>query len=131
MPKKQSPSIYPPHKHVVLHPTYRVENIVAKAELNVDLDLYGLAKLSHDVDYEPEQFPGAIYRIVEPKAVIILFKNGKLICTGTKSEANVKRVLAYASKVVSKYVISVNPPQTRAQIRAENAARIAKRKANA
>lgn len=62
------------------------------------------------VDYEPEQFPGAIFRVAEPKAVIILFKNGKLICTGTKTEANVRRVLAYASKVVSKYVISVNPP---------------------
>jgi len=101
------------------------------AILNATIDLYALSKDIRAVDYEPEQFPGAIYRIVEPKAVIILFKNGKLICTGTKSEANVKRVLAYASKVVSKYVISVNPPQTRAQIRAENAARIAKRKANA
>jgi transcription initiation factor TFIID TATA-box-binding protein len=112
-------------------PAIKVQNRVVSGDLHATIDLYALSKDIRAVDYEPEQFPGAIYRIVEPKAVIILFKNGKLICTGTKSEANVKRVLAYASKVVSKYVISVNPPQTRAQIRAENAARIAKRKANA
>jgi len=40
--------------------------------------------------------------------VIILFKNGKMICTGTSTEANIKRVLEYASKVISKYVISLN-----------------------
>ena len=112
-------------------PPIKVQNRVVSGDLHATIDLYALSKDIRAVDYEPEQFPGAIYRIAEPKAVIIFFKNGKLICTGTKSEANVKRVLAYASKVVSKYVISVNPPQTRAQIRAENAARIAKRKANA
>ena len=112
-------------------PPIKVQNRVVSGDLHATIDLYALSKDIRAVDYEPEQFPGAIYRIAEPKAVIILFKNGKLICTGTKSEANVKRVLAYASKVVSKYVISVNPPQTRAQIRAENAARMAKRKANA
>ena len=108
-----------------------MQNRVVSGDLHAVIDLYALSKDIKAVDYEPEQFPGAIYRIAEPKAVIILFKNGKLICTGTKSEANVKRVLAYASKVVSKYVISVNPPQTRAQIKAEQAARLAKKKAAA
>jgi transcription initiation factor TFIID TATA-box-binding protein len=104
MPKKQSPSIYPPHKHVVLHPTYRVENIVAKAELNVDLDLYGLAKLSHDVDYEPEQFPGAIFKVHEPKAALLLFKNGKIICTGARTTADIKRAVSQAVDLVNKYI---------------------------
>ena len=44
------------------------------------------------MDYEPEQFPGAIFRIINPtKATIILFKNGKMICAGTKTEAKVKK----------------------------------------
>ena len=104
MSKKQSASIYPPHKHVVLHPTYRVENIVAKAELNVDLDLYGLAKLSHDVDYEPEQFPGAIFKVHEPKAALLLFKNGKIICTGARTTADIKRAVSQAVDLVNKYI---------------------------
>ena len=41
--------------------------------------------------------------------MIILFKNGKMICTGTNTEANIKKVLAYAAGVISKYVISITP----------------------
>ena len=99
-----APSIYPPHKHVVLHPTYRVENIVAKAELDVDLDLYGLAKLSHDVDYEPEQFPGAIFKVHDPKAALLLFKNGKIICTGARTTADIKRAVNQAVELVNRYI---------------------------
>jgi transcription initiation factor TFIID TATA-box-binding protein len=74
------------------------------------IDLYTLSKEVKAVDYEPEQFPGAIFRVTEPKAVIILFKNGKMICTGASTEADIRRVLDYAAKIMSKYVISLNPP---------------------
>ena len=90
-------------------PQIKIQNIVVSADLHAVIDLYALSKEVKAVDYEPEQFPGAIFRIAEPKAVIILFKNGKMICTGTSTEANIKRVLDYASKVISKYVISLNP----------------------
>jgi transcription initiation factor TFIID TATA-box-binding protein len=39
--------------------------------------------------YEPEQFPGLIYRMDEPKVVILLFASGKLVCTGAKKEIQV------------------------------------------
>ncbi len=39
--------------------------------------------------YEPEQFPGLIYRMEEPKVVILLFASGKLVCTGAKQEGDV------------------------------------------
>ena len=94
-------------------PKIAIQNIVVSADLHAVIDLYALSKEVKAVDYEPEQFPGAIFRIAEPKAVIILFKNGKMICTGTSTEANIKRVLEYASKVISKYVISLNPPDTK------------------
>ncbi|MCL4403420.1 MAG: hypothetical protein M1500_01780 [Candidatus Marsarchaeota archaeon] len=80
---------------------------MANAELHATVDLYALSKGVKSVDYEPEQFPGAIFRIDNPKAVIILFKNGKMICTGTNSEENIKKVLDYAAKTIAKYVISV------------------------
>ncbi|MEM3841608.1 MAG: hypothetical protein QXN59_02870 [Candidatus Micrarchaeaceae archaeon] len=89
--------------NVRLKPTYRVENIVASASLNVDLDLYGLAKLSRDIDYEPEQFPGAILKISEPKSALLLFKNGKIICTGARTEADVKRSVEQAIELVKRY----------------------------
>lgn len=94
-------------------PKIAIQNIVVSADLHATIDLYALSKEVKAVDYEPEQFPGAIFRIAEPKAVIILFKNGKMICTGTSTEANIKKVLEFASKIISKYVISLNPPETK------------------
>lgn len=87
-----------------------MQNVVVSADLHAVIDLYALSKDVKAVDYEPEQFPGAIFKVAEPKAVLILFKNGKMICTGTNTEANIKKVLAYAAKIISKYVISLNPP---------------------
>ena len=64
-----------------------IQNIVASADLNLDFDLGLLAMtlLSESVEYEPEQFPGLVYRIKEPKAVILAFQSGKVVCTGTKT----------------------------------------------
>ncbi|MDE1833067.1 MAG: hypothetical protein KGH58_01475 [Candidatus Micrarchaeota archaeon] len=104
-------------------PQIKVQNIVVSADLHAVIDLYALSKEVKAVDYEPEQFPGAIFRIAEPKAVIILFKNGKMICTGTSTEANIKRVLEFASKVISKYVISMNPTLTKKELAAIDAAK--------
>jgi transcription initiation factor TFIID TATA-box-binding protein len=84
---------------------YKIENIVASAELNIQIDLFKIAREQRNVEYEPEQFPGAILKLKEPRASLLLFKNGKLICTGTKSEAEVKQALEAAVKILSKYKI--------------------------
>ncbi len=86
-----------------LKPTYHVRNIVASADLQMDLDLMSLAKLAHDIDYEPEQFPGAILKITEPKSALLLFKNGKIICTGTRTTSDVKIAVGKAVKLIKKY----------------------------
>ncbi len=106
-------------------PSIKIQNIVVSADLHAVIDLYALSKEVKAVDYEPEQFPGAIFKIAEPKAVIILFKNGKMICTGTNTEANIRRVLEYASKVISKYVIELTPVLTAAQQKAAAAQKAA------
>lgn len=92
-------------KKIMLHPDFKIENIVASADLGVELDLYAIAKASPDVDYEPEQFPGAIYKIHDPKTALLLFKNGKVICTGSKTEADIHRAIAIVIKTVQKYII--------------------------
>jgi transcription initiation factor TFIID TATA-box-binding protein len=92
---------------IVLKPTYRVVNIVASADLQMDLDLYGLAKMSHDIDYEPEQFPGAIFKLQEPKAALLLFKNGKMICTGCATEKDVRKSVGEAIELIKRFKASI------------------------
>ncbi len=88
-----------------VNPKFKIENIVASADLGVELDLYAIAKSSADVDYEPEQFPGAICKIHDPKTAILLFKNGKIICTGAKTEADIKRAIGQVVKIVKNYIL--------------------------
>jgi len=74
----------------------KIQNIVASADLNGTVDLvtwYESQRLGGRMMYEPEQFPGVIYRMEEPRAMIILFSSGKLVCTGAKEEENVYRAI--------------------------------------
>ncbi len=79
---------------------YTVVNLVATANLNMTLDLFKTAMELDNVEYEPEQFPGAILRIHDPKLTLLLFKNGKLICAGAKKEEFLKKGLRIAAKLI-------------------------------
>ena len=43
--------------------------------------------------YEPEQFPGLIHRMLDPKTVILLFASGKLVYAGLRKESEVYRAV--------------------------------------
>jgi transcription initiation factor TFIID TATA-box-binding protein len=63
-----------------------IQNIVATADLGGELNLSEVAiSLGlENVEYEPEQFPGLVYRIKEPKVVMLLFGSGKIVCAGAR-----------------------------------------------
>jgi len=84
-----------------IQPKFKIENIVASANLGLELDLYAIAQEVRDVEYEPEQFPGAILKLRDPRASLLLFKNGKIICTGCKSEAEVAYSINRAVKLLA------------------------------
>ena len=67
-------------------PTIKVVNIVASASLGGQVDVEKAVYALERIMYEPEQFPGAIYRMEEPKVVILIYTNGKLVITGAKTE---------------------------------------------
>ena len=75
---------------IIRNPEVRIENIVATADLNGTLDLEVVAERLTKTIYEPEQFPGLIYRMDEPKTVILIFTSGKLVITGAKTEVGVR-----------------------------------------
>ena len=64
--------------------TIKIENVVASTSLGVELDLQSIALALDNAEYEPEQFPGLVYRMTDPKVVVLLFGSGKLVCTGAK-----------------------------------------------
>ncbi len=90
---------------------YRIENIVASANLGVELDLYAIAREVESVEYEPEQFPGAILKLKDPKTSLLLFKNGKLICTGAKSDKDVGRSINTAYGRIKDYTKKRSPTE--------------------
>ena len=67
-------------------PEIKVQNIVASADLHSVLNLNAIATGLglENIEYEPEQFPGLVYRLSDPKVVILLFGSGKLVVTGGK-----------------------------------------------
>ena len=79
---------------------YQIVNLVASANLNANLDLYNLAISVPNIEYEPEQFPGAILKLKEPKVSMLLFKNGKVICSGASNEKEISLGIRKASKLI-------------------------------
>jgi len=74
-------------------PEITIQNIVASVELGgVTIDLEEAVHKLRAM-YEPEQFPGAIYRMQDPKAVFLIFSTGKLVCVGAKREEDVYRAV--------------------------------------
>ncbi len=71
---------------IISKPEMKIQNIVASGILGGMIDLEKAAYTLEHAMYEPEQFPGLIYRMAEPKVVILLFASGKLVCTGGKKE---------------------------------------------
>lgn len=67
-------------------PQITIQNIVATADLGSDLNLNAVAVGLglENVEYEPEQFPGLVYRLRDPKVVVLIFGSGKMVCTGAK-----------------------------------------------
>ena len=67
-----------------------VRNIVGMTDFQVKIPLTRLVVALEHVEYEPEQFPGLVYRIADPKIVALLFSSGKVILTGGKNLQDVR-----------------------------------------
>ena len=78
---------------IISKPELKIQNIVASASLGGTIDLERAAFELGKTMYEPEQFPGLIYRMDDPKVVILLFASGKLVCTGAKKEQDVYKAV--------------------------------------
>lgn len=81
----------------------KVQNMVGSGSVHMDLNLNNLTMTLENTDYEPEQFPGLVYKLPGTKATFLLFSNGKIVCTGTKSEKDLKEAVLKLITVLKKH----------------------------
>lgn len=84
----------------VSNPEITIQNIVASGDLHINIDLNMAAIVMENVMYEPEVFPGLIYRMSEPKTVFLIFSTGKIVCTGAKNSDIVREAVMQLNRVV-------------------------------
>ncbi len=95
----------------------KVENVVAFASLGKDISLTKIIEKLEDVEYEPERFPGVVYRIKSPRVATLIFSSGKIVCTGAR---NIKLAKEAMHKVVDRIrEIEVDLPRE-FEVRIEN-----------
>lgn len=73
-------------------PEITIHNVVASGSLGGSIDLEELCERAHvggNLMYEPEQFPGAMFRMDNPKVVFLIFSTGKIVCVGAKKEKEI------------------------------------------
>ena len=73
-------------------PDVEVVNLVASVKTDLELHLDRLAYKLEGVEYEPEQFPGMVFRTIKPKAAILIFSTGRFVVAGAKSLDDVREV---------------------------------------
>ncbi len=99
--------LYPKMKELgfdVIKPEVNIQNIVASVDLHVKLNLLelSLALGLENIEYEPEIFPGMVYRLDEPKVVFLFFGSGKIVCTGAKKKEDVEKAVDVITEELGK-----------------------------
>jgi len=85
----------------------KVQNIVASTTFAEKLDLDVIAQSLEEAEYEPEQFPGLVYRLRDPKTATLLFRSGKANCTGAKSIKDVETTIEVIARILKKLGVEV------------------------
>jgi len=93
-------------------PIISIENVVATGTINQKLDLKDITKKFPDIDWHPEQFPGAVFRIKNPKTATLLFRTGKMVCTGAKSEELARKAVKTVVEKLRKGGIKIKKDAT-------------------
>ncbi len=91
------------HIKVKTEPKVKVQNIVASVDFGRKFDLERISRSFENTEYEPEVFPGLVFRLDDPKAVLLLFVSGKGVCAGAKSMRDVKRAAQKTSKILHRH----------------------------
>jgi len=88
-------------------PIVSIENVVASASVDQAIDLKDVTKKFPETEWHPDQFPGLVFRIKSPKTATLIFRSGKMVCTGGKSEAMAIKAVRTVVKQLRKGKIKI------------------------
>jgi len=97
-------------------PRVQVQNIVAGGDLHAYVNLERAAYYLEDTMYEPEQFPGLIYRMRDPRVVLLIFSSGKMVITGAKEESEVESAVRNVADKLYKTGCIVGPREEEEEV---------------
>ncbi len=80
----------------------RIQNVVASASFKQTFDLNAIFKAFLNVEYRPEVFPGVAFRLKSPKTCTLIFKSGKMVCTGARSVKQARRAIFKVARELRK-----------------------------
>ena len=83
-------------------PKVKVQNIVASFDFGREFDLERISRSFENTEYEPEVFPGLVFRLDEPKVVVLLFVSGKGVCAGAKSMNDIQKASRKITRLLRK-----------------------------
>jgi transcription initiation factor TFIID TATA-box-binding protein len=81
-------------------PKVQVQNIVASFDFKREFDLEKISRTYENTEYEPEVFPGLVFRLEKPKAVVLLFVSGKGVCAGAKTMKDIEAAARAITKIL-------------------------------
>jgi len=94
----------------------KIENVVASTQIGENIDLNKIAREIKDAEYKPKQFPGLVLRTKDPKAAALVFRSGKVVCTGSKSVEDARRAVKQVVKIIGSLGIPViEDPEVKVQ----------------
>ena len=76
----------------------KIENVIAATELQTNIDLQKIANAVESAEYDPDKFPGLIYKLRSPKTITLIFSRGHCVCSGANSISNAKAALTIIYK---------------------------------
>jgi len=95
-----------------VEPIINIENIVASATVKHGIELNSVVKAFPNAEYRPGRFPGLVFRLKKPKTSTLIFRSGRMICTGARSENEAKRALRKLVRVLKEGgVLIVGEPE--------------------
>lgn len=86
----------------------KIENVVASANIGSDVDLTYIASRAKNSRYDRSRFPGVVYRTEDLKVSVLIFGSGKIVCTGAKSEKDIREGLNKAFEDLKSMGIKVH-----------------------